>query len=413
MTVMTVTNPVYSNRRVLDALHEAGLVHKPADWAARLDAVTEDDVRNELTRPPQFSLRRFCALASPAASGMLEELAVAAHRLTRQRFGNAITLFAPLYVSNYCINRCRYCGFNAGHGHRRKRLSLDEAVTEAEVIASEGFRDILLVSGEDREFIDVRYLSELARRLRENNLFSTVSLEIYIQSEENYRRLFEAGIDGVTIFQETYEASSYASWHPGGPKAVREDRISASEAAAAAGMRRIGLGVLLGLEDWRFDTAAMAVHADAVAKNYWRARTSFSFPRIRPSESGHAGGFPYAVSDRDLTHMIAALRLCFPDSGMTLSTRELPRLRDNLIPLGITQISAGSKTNPGGYGEKTEEKNGEHPATEQFEVSDTRSAGEMAALLKTLGYDPVWKDWDAGFTHASTRHCSPQRRPRG
>ena len=386
------TNAIYEARHVLDAIETAGLDRKPSDWAARLDAFDEEDVRVELGRAPRFELRRLLTLMSPAASRMLEELALAGHRLTRRRFGNAISLFAPLYVSNYCINRCRYCGFNSGHAHRRKRLSLDEAVREAEVIHSEGFRDILLVSGEDRDHIDVAYLSELSRRLRASNMFATVGIEIYIQSEENYRRLCEAGIDGVTIFQETYERDSYASWHPGGPKAIYADRICASEAAARAGMRRIGLGVLLGLEDWRFDTAAMAVHADAIARNYWRARTSFSFPRIRPSESGHEGDFPFIVSDRDLTQMILALRLCFPDSGITLSTRELPALRDNLIPLGVTQISAGSKTTPGGYVEKCA-----GDATEQFAVSDERSAGEMAGVLRGLGYDPVWKDWDASF----------------
>ncbi len=386
----TVATPVYPDRHVLNALESTGFTHKPEDWTARLDAISESDVHDELKRDPHFTIDRLMTLLSPAASRLLEPLAQAAHRLTRQRFGNAISLFAPLYVSNFCVNRCRYCGFNAGHPHRRKRLSIDEAMGEAEIIAGEGFRDILLVSGEDPNAVGLDYLSELAHRLRQGNLFSTVSIEIHIQDREGYARLFEAGIDGVTIFQETYEKTSYASWHPGGPKSVYEHRICASEAAAAAGMRRIGLGVLLGLEDWRFDAIAMAVHADAVAKNYWRARTSFSFPRIRPAENGHVGDFPHLVTDRDLTQMMTALRLCFPDSGMTLSTRETPVLRDNLIPLGVTQISAGSKTNPGGYGEADD-------ATEQFAVSDERSATEMADVLRRLGYDPVWKDWDAGF----------------
>lgn len=391
--VVKNTDQPYEGRCVLDALEAAGLTRKPSHWAARLDAVSGRDVLDELSRPPRFELSRLITLMSPAASRNIEDLAVAGQRLTRQRFGNAIALFAPLYVSNYCINRCRYCGFNAGHPHRRRCLSLDEAFREAEVIASEGFREILLVSGEDRDNIDVDYLAHLSERLRQNNMFSTVGIEIYIQSEENYRRLFDAGVDGVTIFQETYEQDSYASWHPGGPKAIYADRICASEAAARAGMRRIGLGVLLGLEDWRFDAAAMAVHADAIAKNYWRSRTSFSFPRIRPSESGHSGDFPYLVSDRDLVQMLLALRLCFPDSAMTLSTRETPWLRDHLIPLGVTQISAGSKTNPGGYAEDAAAQT----ATEQFAVSDERSAGEMAEVLRRLGYDPVWKDWDASF----------------
>ncbi len=386
-------HPAYQAHRVLDALNETGFTAKPADWDDRLAAVGRDAVFAELRRSPQFGVERLMTLISPAAAGAIEDLALAAYRLTRQRFGNAISLFAPLYVSNYCVNRCRYCGFNAGHPHRRRRLSLDEAMSEADIIASEGFKDILLVSGEDAEHIDVDYLSELARRLRAGGKFANVGIEIYIQSEENYRRLAEAGIDGVTIFQETYEKESYASWHPGGPKSVYANRIMASEAAARAGMRKIGLGVLLGLEDWRFDTMAMAVHADALARNYWRARTSFSFPRIRPSESGHQEAFPFLVTDTDLTHMILALRLCFPDSGMTLSTREPPALRDHLIPLAITQISAGSKTNPGGYGEEGECQT----ATEQFAVSDERSAAEMAEVLRNLGYDPVWKDWDIGF----------------
>lgn len=381
----------FQTRLVLDALEEAGMTRKPADWAERLNAVTLEDVDAALARPARFELERLRTLLSPAAAQRLEPMARAAEKLTRRRFGNAIGLFAPLYVSNYCVNRCRYCGFNAGHPHRRRRLSLDEALREAEIIAAEGFRDILVVSGEDAEHIDVAYLSALAERLRQAG-FSSVGIEIHTRDEEAYRRLFAAGVDGVTIFQETYERAAYASWHPGGPKAVYARRILASEAAARAGMRRIGLGVLLGLEDWRFDAIAMAVHADALARHYWRARTSFSFPRIRPSESGHRD-FPSLLSDAELTQMVLGLRLCFPDSGFTLSTRESPALRDNLIPLVFTQISAGSKTNPGGYAEE----DGEASATEQFAVSDERSAGEMAAVLRRMGFDPVWKDWDAGF----------------
>ncbi|MCC8189746.1 MAG: 2-iminoacetate synthase ThiH [Planctomycetes bacterium] len=395
MTVLAAPDPVFPARYVLDALGAGGWMDKPADWNERLQAVPADAFRRELAGPARFSPQRLMTLVSPAAAAQLEDVAQAAYRLTRQRFGNAISLFAPLYVSNYCVNQCRYCGFNAGQPHNRLRLSVEEAFAEAEIIASEGFRDILLVSGEDRGHIDVEYLCRLSERLRSSGLFATVSVEIYIQSEEKYRRLFAAGIDGVTIFQETYERTAYAAWHPGGPKAVYDNRILASEAAARAGMRRMGLGVLLGLEDWRFDTLAMAVHADTLARHYWRTRTSFSFPRIRPAESGHAGDFPYLLTDADLTQMMLALRLCFPDSGITLSTRESPRLRDHLIPLCVTQISAGSKTNPGGYrGDGSDDGD---RSTEQFAVSDDRSAGEMAAVLRQLGFDPVWKDWDSGF----------------
>ncbi len=395
----TVSAPAENNAAdnedgfVLTALRQHGLTHKPADWQSRLEAVTEQQVLAELAAKPAYSPERLFILMSPAAGRRLEDLAKAAYALTRRRFGNAITLFAPLYVSNFCINRCRYCGFNAGQQHRRLRLSVEEALGEARIIAKEGFRDILLVSGEDKRHIDVDYLARLGEALRRDNLFSSVSVEIYIQPEESYRRLFAAGVDGVTVFQETYDEESYAFWHGGGPKAIFKNRINGQEAAARAGMRRLGLGVLLGLEDWRFDAMAMAMHAHVLMRHYWRAKVSFSFPRICPTESGAEEKFRYLMSDAELAQLLTALRLTFPDAGMTLSTRERPGLREHLIPLGITQISAGSKTNPGGYGEKDHVAG----ATEQFAVSDERSAAEMAAVLRTMGFDPVWKDWDAGF----------------
>lgn len=377
---------------VLAALDSAGATRKPKDWSERFTAYTKQDVLRELSKKPSFSRDRLFTFMSPAGAELLEEMAMEAYHLTRRRFGNVITLFAPLYVSNFCINRCRYCGFNSGQEHRRRRLSLDESLAEARIIASEGFRDILLVSGEDQNHISVDYLCRLAEELRKDNYFSSVGVEIHIQNEERYRRMFEAGIDGVTVFQETYDRDSYAFWHGGGPKAVMENRINGQEAAARAGMRRLGLGVLLGLEDWRFDTFAMAVHADTLIKNYWRAKVSFSFPRIRPTEGGAEKQFRHLVTDSDLVQMLVALRLCFPDAGMTMSTREPPGLRENLFPLGITQISAGSKTNPGGYCETDDQT-----ATEQFAVSDERSAAVMAEVLRKMGYDPVWKDWDSSF----------------
>jgi 2-iminoacetate synthase len=379
------------SRLILDAIEAAGLTRMADGWADVLSGIDPDRVTAELRRPARYDPVRLAALLSPAAGLCLEDMARAAHHLTRRRFGNAISLFAPLYLSNYCVNRCRYCGFNSGTRHRRRRLSIDEAAAEAGIIASEGFRDILLVSGEDAANINVDYLSRLADRLLREIGFASVSVEINIQSEDSYRQLFAAGIEGVTIFQETYNQDAYAAWHPFGPKAVYADRLMASEAAARAGMRRLGLGVLLGLEDWRFDAMAMAAHADALSRHYWRVRTSFSFPRVRPSENGGREKFPHLLSDAELTQMILALRLCFPDSGLTLSTRESPELRNSLIPLGITQISAGSKVNPGGYGD------GDVASTGQFEIADERSAGEMAEFLVKTGFDPIWKDWDPGF----------------
>ena len=376
---------------VLEALEAAGLTGRPDDLDMRLAAIPPAQVEAELSRPPGFSLDRLLALASPAAADRLEDVARAAWRLSRRRFGNAIGLFAPLYLSNHCVNRCRYCGFNAGHPRRRRRLSLEEAKAEAAIVAAEGFREILLVSGEDDGHIDVDYLSRLTVWLLGDGGFAGVGVEISVRGEEDYRRLFAAGVDGVTIFQETYDREAYAFWHPAGPKSAYAGRLEASEAAARAGMRRLGLGALLGLGDWRFELLALAVHADVVSRRHWRTRVSFSFPRLRPSGGGDGGDLPNLLSDAELTRMILALRLCFPDAGMTLSTRERPAMRDSLIPLGITHISAGSRVNPGGYGD------GRDSSAGQFEMSDERSASEMAAVLVRMGFDPVWKDWDAAF----------------
>ena len=381
---------------LFEHLRDGGFTRKPADWPASLAIPSDADVRKTLAENPAYSPRRLDILMSDAADRHLEALARTAQQLTRQRFGKTVKLFAPLYVSNFCVNRCRYCGFNATHaGERRRRLSLDEAVREAETIAAAGFRDLLLVSGEDPSAVSVDYLVELARRLRgtpsEPGLFSALSVEIHRLDGESYARLLDAGVDGMTMFQETYDLDRYPHWHPAGPKADGPARLTATELAARAGMRRLGLGALLGLEDWRFEARALAAHADWLMRNHWRTQVSFSLPRIRPAEA-MAEAFPHRVDDRSLLKLILALRLCFPDAGLTLSTRESAALRDRLIPLGITQVSAGSRTDPGGYAHGG--------ATEQFEIADPRSAAEMADWLVAHGFDPVWKDWDAGFATA-------------
>lgn len=376
---------------ILESLEQAGLTGKKTDWPEFIDSFSDADVGRELAAAPRFSLRRLAVFLSSAANGRLEDMAAAARALTLRRFGRVVTLFAPLYVSNFCLNRCKYCGFHSSQS--RRRLSVDEAMSEAAVIADEGFRDILLVSGEDPHFISVEYLAELATRLRTGRLFSSVSAEIAALDFTAYQRLADAGVEGITMFQETYDRNVFAEWHDG-PKADYGKRLLAQEAAAAAGMRRSGLGVLLGLNDWRFETLAMAVHADTLTKAYWRSRVSFSFPRIRPANDVDAQRFQHLVNDRDLVRMMVALRLCFPDAGMTLSTRETAELRNHLIPLCITNVSAGSKTSPGGYAETIPS------ATEQFEVADIRGPAEVAEWLARANYEPVWKDWDVAFHSA-------------
>ncbi len=369
-------------------LAEKQLDNNRASWAERLQAITADQVKRELSNPAgKFSLARLVTLLSPAAEPFLETMAQQAHALTIQRFGKTIQLYAPLYVSNVCINSCRYCGYNQTTQIERTRLTIEQAVSDAAVIAGEGFRHLLLVSGEDTKFVSPDYLCELAGKLRQQ--FSSLSIEIYAMSQDEYAQLFNAGIDGVTLYQETYDRDVYADYHPAGPKADYDSRLDAPDRFASAGMRRIGLGFLLGLTNWRIETLALAEHASYLIKKYWRSQISFSFPRICPATNVQSE-WPHLVSDTDMVQMMLALRLCFSDAGIVLSTRETPEFRDNLINLCVTRLSAGSKTNPGGYASETE-------AAEQFEVADSRSPEEVARMIRSHGYEAVWKDWDVSF----------------
>lgn len=370
-------------------LREQRLDADRGPWEQRLTQVTPHEVEAALaSRPGSYSLAKLVALVSPAAEAYLEQMAELSQALTIQRFGRAIRLYAPLYVSNYCVNACRYCGFNRNNDFGRMRLTIDEASREADILAAEGFRDVLLVSGEDRQSVSVDYLAELAARLRDR--FGFIGAEIYQMSAGDYARLFQAGIEGITLYQETYDRDVYAHYHLAGPKADYDARLCGPDDMAQGGMREIGLGVLLGLADWRVETLALAEHACYMMKRYWQSRISFSFPRLRPACGVSPGEFPHLLADKDLVQMMLALRLCFADAGLVLSTRESRRLRDHLIGLGVTRLSAGSRTNPGGYTKAD-------AASEQFAVDDARSPAEIAAVLNERGFEPVWKDWDRAF----------------
>lgn len=358
-------------------------------WEGRLEAVRREDVERELKQiPGRFQLERLKTLVSPVAGEYLEQMAQQSHALTQQRFGKTVSLYAPLYLSNVCSNRCTYCGFNCDSPTERRRLSIEEAVAEAEIIRKEGFTDLLLVSSEDRAHVTIEYLETLAQRLR--GLFSSLSLEIHQLECDEYQRLFAAGIEGVTLYQETYDEATYKRYHLSGPKADYARRLTAFDDIAQAGMRRLGLGSLLGLADWRLETLTLGLHAAYLMKRYWRGHVSFSFPRLRPANDVQAEQFDFLLDDRGLVQMILALRLCFADAGLVLSTRESATLRNHLLPLGITRMSAGSKTNPGGY-------SGEEGTVEQFQVDDARPAFEVAEMIRAQGCEPVWKDWDAAF----------------
>lgn len=363
-----------------------------ADWApekvrAQILSSTAHDVAAALGASGRFEPRHLAALLSPAAEEHLEPLAQLSAHWTRQRFGRAVQFFAPLYVSNYCCNGCRYCGFNRNTTNTvRRALTLEEAEAEAACLADQVFGHILLVAGEDLKNTPPAYFAELTRRIRPR--FASVQIEIYSLKLDDYKLLVDAGVDGMTMFQETYNPTVYAEYHPSGPKKDFANRIDSFERAAQAGMTFVGLGSLLGINDWREEGFYLGLHAAYLQKRYWRTSVAISFPRMRPAHGGQPPAHP--VSDANLVQLMCALRTQLPDVTMTLSTRELPGFRERLVQLAATKMSAGAKTTPGGYTEKTE-------AEAQFEVADKRSLQEVAAAITALGFDPVMKDWDRSY----------------
>ena len=388
----------------------------PGNFIRRSLAATPTDIRHSLLKD-KLSLDDFAHLISPAASAFLPELSARSQRLTRRRFGRVVRLFAPLYLSNECVNNCSYCGFSRDNAILRVTLSVEEVLREARALREQGFRNILLVAGEHPKFVSNDYLRQCVAALHQES--PSVSLEVGPLETEEYRPLVAAGADGLVIYQETYDRKVYAQVHTAGPKKSFDWRLETPERAYAAGFRRLGISALYGLGDWRYEAVCVAAHADYLLRHCWKAQLTISLPRLRPC----AGEFqPFTqFSDRELAQLVCAFRLTFPDAGLVLSTRESARMRNGLIPLGITLISAGSHTEPGGYTGAGREKihhtergrivalaptasewqaapEGETAATGQFEIADNRSPAEVAAMLRRLGYDPVWKDWDTALS---------------
>ena len=333
-----------------------------------------------------LSLDEAAALLTDEADAHLEEMAQAAHALTVRRFGRTIKLYAPLYISNECVNGCLYCGFREESNISRRTLTAQEAIREADVLLDAGHRHLLLVAGEHPSAVPIELIEEIAQRLRPQA--AGLAVEVQPVDEAGYRRLARAGVDGVTLYQETYDPAAYSRMHPAGPKSRFGSRTEAIEAAGSAGMRFLGIGALLGLSDWRRDALALISHARHLMRRHWRAAITVSVPRVRDCASSFAP--PHPVSDRSLAQMVCALRLALPDAGIVLSTREPAAIREGLLPLGITQMSCGSVTSPGGY--TSRRKTGR-----QFELEDNRSPEEFANMLRKSGYDPVWKDWDSNL----------------
>ena len=377
----------------------------------RAESASTTAARASLDRTA-LDLADFANLISPAAEELLEPLGRRARQLTQQRFGKVIRLFAPLYLSNECINNCKYCGFSRDNSILRVTLTAAETRREAEALLAQGFRNILVVSGEHPKFVSDSYLAECVSTLHE--ITPSLSLEIGPMETEAYRPLVRAGAEGLVVYQETYDRGTYTEMHTAGPKRNFGWRLETPERAYAAGFRRLGIGALYGLADWRSEALCVAAHATYLLRYCWKASLTISLPRLRPC----AGEFQAVthMSDRDLVQLVCAFRIMFPDVGLVLSTRESPRLRDGLIPLGITLMSAGSHTEPGGYTGAGKNKlhhtergrivelgasewaaNGAH-ATEQFHIADERSPHEVAERIRRLGYEPVWKDWDTALT---------------
>ena len=343
---------------------------------------TPDRVRAVLSGGVR-SLADGAALLSSAASAVLEDLARASNQLTVDRFGKTMYMYAPLYLSNECVCTCTYCGFSMGLDIRRRTLRVDEVVREANLLAGRGFQNILLVSAEHPKHVAVEYVAQCSRETK--RLAAYVGIEIAALDEAQYAAVAGAGCDGVVLYQETYDPEGYGRYHLGGPKKKYASRLDAPERAARAGIKHLGIGALLGLSDWRFEALALMWHARWLQKHCWRAQVNVSLPRINPAAGGFVADSP--VNDRDFVQMLCFLRIALPTAGLVGSTRERPELRDRLAALGITHMSAGSHTEPGGYAEPG-------GAGEQFELEDTRPPEAVAARLRELGYDPVFKDWE-------------------
>ncbi|REG81800.1 2-iminoacetate synthase ThiH [Marinomonas pollencensis] len=350
-------------------------------------AMGEPEVLRALAKT-RLDINDFAALISPAAEPYLMQMLAKSEQLTKQRFGNTVSLFAPLYLSNTCANECTYCGFSMSNAIKRLTLNEGQLANEIAAIKGKGFDSILLVTGETNK-VSMPYFERMVPLIKPH--FSQLSMEVQPLESSEYKRLQEIGLDAVLVYQETYHRKTYLEHHLRGNKSDFNYRLDAPDRIGQAGIHKIGLGVLLGLEDWRTDSLMMAKHLRHLQKRYWRSRFSVAFPRIRPC----AGGIEpkSVISDRQLVQLIAAWRLFDADLEMSLSTRESAQFRDHAVRMGFTTMSAESKTQPGGYADDAQQ------ALEQFEISDERSVSEIANMIRRQGREVIWKDWDPALSH--------------
>lgn len=355
------------------------------NWEDTLSSIlskNEADVLRALGNTKR-DLEDFKALISPAAKPYLEEMAQLSRQLTKKRFGNTIQMYSPMYLSNECQNICTYCGFSLTNKIPRRTLTDDEILKEVAYIKGKGYDHILLVTGEANRTVGVDYINNALQLIRSH--FSNITIEVQPLDQNEYEQLIESGLYAVLVYQETYHREEYKKHHPKGKKSNFDYRLDTPDRLGKAGIHKIGLGALFGLEDWRADSFFTALHLKYLQKTYWKTKYSISFPRLRP----HSGGLEPKVemTDPDLVQLICAFRLLDEDLELSISTRESEVFRNNIVNLGITSISAESKTNPGGY-------TVEPQSLEQFEISDERSTEEIAIMLKDQGLEVVWKDWE-------------------
>lgn len=363
------------------------------DWPrerveALFASVTADDARAAILNEEKTE-RDIAALLSPHADGQLEPMAQEAQRLSRWHFGRTIGLYVPIYLSNVCGADCTYCGYAVRSGNKERRITLTEAEfrRECETLVDLGYQNVLLLTGEAPRAVPVEFIAENVAIARE--YFPSVSVEIYSLDSEDYERLTEIGLEGVTIYMETYDKPTYSQVHLLGAKSDYQYRLDAIERAGHAGARKLNIGVLLGLSDWRVDCFWLALHGLYLQKMCWQSSISISFPRLQHVPERF--DIPALVSNREMVQIMVAMRLVLPEAGFNVSTREAPSFRDNLIPLGTTMMSAGSSTRPGGYATTDDD------VLQQFELEDHRTLAEVAEVIKSAGYDPVWKDFDRAF----------------
>lgn len=354
-----------------------------AEVSARIVQTTMAQAAAAMARP-RCTFHDLLHLLSPAAAALLPQMRDASARCRRRYYGKTVTVYAPLYISNYCINGCRYCDFNSRHHFDRRALTLEEIGREAEAVKAMGIDSLLVVAGEDPQRMSTAFLAEVGQLLQKE--FSYLSLEVAPQTEEGYRELFKAGFEGLTLFQETYNQELYRELHPYGPKSDYDFRLWSQLRAGRAGMRNLGLAFLLGLDDWKSEAASLAAHAFYLQRECWQSKLQFAFPRLTEVSDGFQP--PAPVSEADLEQLMLAFRIVFPEASITISTRERPEFRDAMMPVCADNMSAGSRVTPGGYAVLADADVG------QFTLNDSRSAAEVMAAIRGNQLEVIRKYWD-------------------